>query len=338
MKRLVAVVCGFSLFSLTGCGGEKDVDKGLYALSVNGHKITVSEFDKTIEYVRQSMIQMSPQAALQAVTPEMRKNAARQLIANDLMVDAAKKRGFKYDSAAVEAVFTRFQSQFGSKETFVEELKKSGETEEGIRKQMQDGAIIDTLLKTVFASISDADSNAIKAYYDENKSKFSKGARVRVSQIFFAFDSVTSTDEGKKKLLAKAQSALTEVKAGKDFAALANKNSSGPAATDGGDMGWFGASDLRADLSEPLSKLNVGEVSDVVTTGMGYHILKKTATDSSSTANFSEVKDQIAMMLNMRKKNDAINSLVDSLMVKAKIAYYDTSLVPLPKTDAKETK
>jgi foldase protein PrsA len=329
MKRLVVILFSLSFIYVNGCGNSK---KEQYALSIDGHDITISEFDKTVEYIRQSMIQMAPQSALETVSSEVRKNAARQLIANDLMLAEAKRRGLKYDSAAVETVFSRFQSQFGSKETFTEELKKNGETEAGIRKQMQDGATIDTLLKIIFAGITDADSGAIHTYYNENQSKFAKDAKIRVSQIFFPFDSLSSTDDGKKKLLAKAQAVLKEVKSGKDFAKIANKNSSGVAAADGGDLGWFGSADLKEDLSVPLSKIKVGEVSDVVTTEKGYHILKKTDMDTSTVIPYSDVKDQIGMMLNMKKKNDAINGLVDSLMVKAKISYHDTSLVPVPKS------
>lgn len=329
MKRLIVILFSLSFICITGCGNSK---KEQYALSVNGHDITVSEFDKTVEYIRQSMIQMAPQSALETVSSEVRKNAARQLIANDLMLEEAKRRGLKYDSAAVENVFSRFQSQFGSKETFTEELKKNGETEVGIRKQMQDGATIDTLLKIIFAGITDADSGDIETYYKENKSKFSKDGKIRVSQIFFPFDSLSSTDDGKKKLLGKAKAVLAEVKSGKDFANIANKNRSGAAAaSDGGDLGWFGPADLNADLSVPLLKIKVGEVSDVITTEKGYHILKKTDMDTSTVMAYSDVKDQIGMMLNMKKKNDAINGLVDSLMVKAKISYHDTSLVPMAK-------
>ncbi|HEX2955844.1 MAG TPA: peptidyl-prolyl cis-trans isomerase [Chitinispirillaceae bacterium] len=325
-----AFIC--SLLFLVSCGDSKK-ESSSYALTVNGHHISITEFDKTVEYIKQSMIQMAPQSALESASPEMRKNAARQLIANDLMVDEAKRRGLKYDSVAVEAVFTKFQSQFGSRETFIEEIKKGGETEIGIRKQMQDGALIDTLLKIVFAAHSDPDSIAIRSYYDENKSKFTRGAKVRVSQIFFPFDSTASTDEGKQKILAKANVALTEIKAGKDFAKLANKNSSGAAATDGGDIGWFGPADLKPELWDPISKIDVGQVSEVVTSEKGYHLFKKTASDTNSTVPFADVKDQIAMMLNMKTKNDVVNSLVDSLMQNAKITYHDTSLVPGPKKD-----
>ncbi len=333
MVKLFVGVAVCSLLFLVGCGDAKK-EASLYSLTVNGHNISTAEFDKTVEYIRQSMIQMSPQAALDGVSPEMRKSAARQLIANDLMVEEANRRGLKYDSSAVEDVFNRFQSQFGTKEKFDEEIKKNGETEEGIRKQMKDGALIDTLLKLVFAAHSDPDSNAIRTYYDENKSKFTRGAKVRVSQIFFPFDSTASTDAGKQKILAKANVVLSDLKGGKDFAKLANKNSSGAAATDGGDIGWFGPADLRPELWGPISNIAVNQFTDIVTSEKGYHIFKKTASDTSTTVPFAEVKDQIAMMLNMKSKNDAVNALVDSLMLKAKITYHDTSLVPDPTKDS----
>jgi parvulin-like peptidyl-prolyl isomerase len=333
MVKLFVGVFVCSLLFLVGCGDSKK-ETSSYALTVNGHNISIVEFDKTVEYIRQSMIQMAPQAALESASPEMRKNAARQLIANDLMVEEAKHRGLKFDSSAVEAVFNKFQSQFGSRETFLEEMKKSGETEEGIRKQMQDGALIDTLLKQVFATQSEPDSIAVRSYYDANQSKFSRGAKVRVSQIFFPFDSTASTDDGKQKILAKANTTLADLKSGKDFAKLANNNSSGVVATEGGDIGWFGPADLRPELWDPISKLDIGQFTDVVTSEKGYHIFKKTASDTSTIVPFAEVKDQITMMMNMKAKNDVVNTLVDKLMLKAKITYHDTSLVPGPKTDS----
>jgi foldase protein PrsA len=324
MKQLITTAI-LLLPIVMGC---EQKPKETFALSVNGHNIKNDEINRTIEFIRQSMQQMSPGALLESVSPEMRKNAARQLIANDLMIAEAQRRGLNVDSSIVENVFTKFKGQFGSDETFKSEIAKMGETETGIRKQMHEGALIDTLLKSLFVTIDTIDSESMKVYYEKNKDKYTLEPRVRASQIFFPFDSVTSTEDGKKALLKKAESVLGMARSGSDFKKLAAKYSNGPGATEGGDIGWFGSQDLRPDLSTPLYKLNKGEISDVVASEMGYHILMKTDVDESKIAGFDEVKDHISMVLKMKKQNDFLNAFIDSLIVKAHVVYHDTSLVP----------
>lgn len=322
-----SVKCLMLIVSLivVSCNSKKDEG---YALTVNGHKISNVEIDRTVDFIRQSMLQIAPEKAIEPISPEMRKNAARQLIANDLMIDAANKQGMKIDSSVVSNVFKNFKAQFGDQETFKTEIAKMGETEDGIRKQMYDGALIDTLLKSKFETIEEVDSSAIKDYYENNKDKYMTEPRIRVSQIFFPFDSTTTSDSEKVNLIQKAQSVLTDIRAGKDFSKLAAQHSKGPGAASGGDMGWFESNDLRPDLAIPLSNLNKNEISDIVSSEIGLHILKKTEIDEATTAEFEKVKDHVNMVLTMEKQNDFINSYIDSLIDKAKVIYHDSSLVP----------
>lgn len=315
------------IVSLVGINCNSGNDEG-YALTVNEHKISNVEIERTVDFIRQSMLQISPEKAIEPISPEMRKNAARQLIANDLMIDAANKQGMKVDSSVVSNVFEQFKSQFGTQETFETEIAKMGETEDGIKKQMHDGALIDTLLKSMFETIEEVDSAAVRAYYESNKEKYVTEPRVRVSQIFFPFDSTNSSGSQKENLIKKAQSVLADIRAGKDFSKLAVQYSKGPGAESGGDMGWFESNDLRPDLAVPLSKLNKNEISDVVTSDIGVHILKKTEIDEAKIAGFEKVKDHVNMVLTMKKQNDFINAYIDSLIDKAKVVYHDSSLVP----------
>ena len=93
----------------------------------------------------------------------------------------------------------------------------------------------------------------------------------------------------------------------------------------------------RGDLFELdtiIAKLKTGEVSDLVPTEAGFHILKKTDEEPGKPLSFDEVKDRIRISLELRQKNEFVTSYVDKLISQADIRYKDTSLVYVPPVDS----
>ncbi|WP_179403957.1 SurA N-terminal domain-containing protein [Burkholderia guangdongensis] len=144
------------------------------------------------------------------------------------------------------------------------------------------------------AQPSDVD---IRKYYDDNQAHFSTDAQVRVSHIFIAAASDASAAD-KAAAKAKAQQLLAEVNAHPDqFAQIAEKNSQdAPSAAKGGDLGFItrGSTAGGKAFDDAAFALKQGEISGVVESDLGFHILKATEVKPAAVKPFEQVKDAIA--------------------------------------------
>ncbi|MFC5403909.1 peptidylprolyl isomerase [Cohnella soli] len=129
--------------------------------------------------------------------------------------------------------------------------------------------------------VSDAD---LKAYYEKNKdSKFATTPKqVKASHILVA------TKEEADKILA-------DLKAGKDFATLAKEKSTDGSKDKGGDLGFFGAGQMVPEFEKAAFALKKGELSDVVQSQFGFHIIKVTDIKEAVVKPYDEIKDEVKL-------------------------------------------
>ncbi|MCD4700368.1 MAG: peptidylprolyl isomerase [Candidatus Aegiribacteria sp.] len=126
-----------------------------------------------------------------------------------------------------------------------------------------------------------------------------------------------------------ANSLLARINAGSDFAALAQEYSIGPSAVDGGDLGWImrGQSGYMS-FDEAAFRLGEGEVSDVVETGAGYHIIKAVETQLLSPEPVvEEIQQMVSMELMQAMQEEAIMSEIEALEMNHNIVLYPERLL-----------
>jgi peptidyl-prolyl cis-trans isomerase D len=134
--------------------------------------------------------------------------------------------------------------------------------------------------------------------------------RVKVRHILLMTQGKSDAD--KKAALAKAQDLLKQVRAGADFAELAKKNSQDPgSAPNGGDLGFI----VRGQTVPPFEKFAFSaqpkDISDLVTTEYGYHIIQVMEKEPARVKPFDEVKDSIAEQLKKQGVNDKMQTAMD---------------------------
>jgi peptidyl-prolyl cis-trans isomerase D len=140
------------------------------------------------------------------------------------------------------------------------------------------------------------DDEKMKDYYAVNKKNYEKPDRVRASHILIRADvSPTSptgrTDEAAKKF---AQDLLARIKSGESFDAIAKKYSQDPgSAVKGGDLDYFARGQMVPEFESAAFSLKKGEVSDVVKTQFGYHIIKVTAKEAGFEPTFDKVRSKV---------------------------------------------
>jgi peptidyl-prolyl cis-trans isomerase D len=149
--------------------------------------------------------------------------------------------------------------------------------------------------------ISDAD---IKDYYDEHQSDYHKPMEVRAKHILFAVKQDAPKEEV-DKVRAEAEKVLAEAKQGKDFTALAKKYSQDPSvAQNGGDLGYFTKSKMVPAFADAAFALKPGQISDLVRTPFGFHIIKVEDVRPEKTITLDEARGQIENILKKEKARD----------------------------------
>ena len=154
------------------------------------------------------------------------------------------------------------------------------------------------------------DDAEIKKYYEDHQSEFATPELRKAAHILIAVDAKASEAE-KQAAQAKAEQVLKEVKQSpSQFAELAKKYSQDPgSAANGGDLGMFGRGMMVKPFDDAVFKLMVGEVSGLVKSDFGFHIIKLLAVKGGKTQSFAEVKSEIAQKLKTQKANDKFAEL-----------------------------
>ena len=165
--------------------------------------------------------------------------------------------------------------------------------------------------KQIAASMKNSDAD-LKSFYQSNLERYKTPLRVRTRHILFKTADLPKEQAEKKK--AQAEDVLKQIKAGGDFAALAKKFSDDPgSAVKGGDLDFHGKGDFVKNFEDTMLRLKKGEMSGLVQTEFGYHIIQVTDREDQRVKPFEEVKGEIALERSRSLVNDRIQSMADQV-------------------------
>jgi peptidyl-prolyl cis-trans isomerase C len=213
--------------------------------------------------------------------------------------------------------------------------KRKLDQDEEIQKKVdryRNRLITEKLYREIATERSAVGAEEIQAYYQEHKDRFQQKERIRVSQILILSPPNASAEkqaEAKKK----AQEALNRVRAGEDFATVAKEYSEGPAASRGGDLGFFSRGRMVPEFEEiAFSLKEVGDKSDLVRTKFGFHIIELTGRQPAQELALEDVKDRIVRQLESARRREVRQSLADELREQAKVeiqeGYFEEAEAP----------
>lgn len=140
------------------------------------------------------------------------------------------------------------------------------------------------------------DDQRIREYYEYNIESFREKERVRARHILFRLKEGAEKSK-EERVRKKAESVLKKAREGEDFAELARKYSEGPTGPKGGDLGYFQRGTMVKAFEEAAFGLKKGQVSDLVRTPFGYHIIKVEDVKKARTKPLEEVREQVKKIL-----------------------------------------
>ncbi|NIK78149.1 foldase protein PrsA [Paenibacillus castaneae] len=241
------------------------------------------------------------------------------LITEQLIQQEAKAGSITVSDADVDAEIKLIKENFGTDEEFNSVLAQYNMTLDSLKKDTRINLTIRKILEPK-TKVTDED---VKAYYDANKESLGTPEQIQASHILVA------TKE-------EADAILAELKQGGDFATIAKEKSTDTgSAQNGGDLGFFGKGDMVAEFETAAFALKVNEISGVVQSQHGFHIIKKTAEKAAVVPTFEEKKEDIRKQLVATEANELSQSWMTEIREKAKIT---NTLAPETKASDEATK
>jgi peptidyl-prolyl cis-trans isomerase C len=158
----------------------------------------------------------------------------------------------------------------------------------------------------------------IEAFYEENKDRFVEPEKVKASHILIQI-SPDATEQEKADAKSTLQTALEEAKGGSDFAELAKKHSQCPSASQGGDLGYFTRGRMVPEFEEAAFKLEPGQISDIVETQFGYHIILVQDKTPKRQLDIEEVGKKIKEVLSDKEMDTALKAWLKPIREEAKV-------------------
>lgn len=322
-KWFWALVMALALASITSLGlaAEKQPSEVKVAV-VNGSVITQADFDREMSRVQQRLLSMG-QTLSDSQLSEIKKDILENLIDGELLYQESQKKGVKVDEAAVNEQLSVLKKRFPSEDEFKSALSKINLSETGIKSQLKREMAIQQFIDEQFGKKVTVSDKETKAYYDSHPNLFKQPEQVRASHILIKVD-LQADESQKAEARKKLENIQQKLRKGEDFAALAKEFSSCPSSTKGGDLGYIRRGQTVKPFEEAAFALRPGEVSDIVETRFGYHLIKVIDKKPETTIAYEDTKDRLGQYLKHEKVQEEVNLYVDKLKAKAKVERFLT--------------
>jgi peptidyl-prolyl cis-trans isomerase C len=292
---------------------EKQSSKNKVAV-VNGSVITRADFEREIHVAEQRFSRMGKSPSDSQLSA-IKQEALERLIGRELLYQESQKKGIKVDEAELNE---KFQERFPNGAELKSLLSTMNLTEADLKSQFRLGMMIGKLIDQEFIQKVTVSDKETKQFYDNNPQFFKQPEQVRASHILIKVDSKadkTQKAEARKQL----EEIQQKVKEGEDFAAFAKDSSQCPSSAKGGDLGYFGRGQMAKPFEEAAFALKPGEVSDIVETRFGYHLIKVMDKKPEAKIAYNDTEKRIEQRLKNEKIQKEVTLHVEKLKEKAKI-------------------
>jgi len=314
--RLWTWLMAFSLVSicLPATAAEKEEPSQDKVAVVNGTVITQAQFDRDLRLGKRRF-QMGGKALTNSQLSAIRKDTLERLIDVELLYQESQKKGIKPDQAELDE---RLKERFPDEAEFKKIVKRMNLTEAALKSQFLRGMAIQTFIDKEIAQKIEVLDKEIKEYYDSRLELFKQPEQVQASHILVKVDPKAETSE-KAEARKKIEEIQDRLEKGEDFSALAKEASQCPSGAKGGDLGYFRQGQMVKPFEVVAFSLKPGEVSDIVETKFGYHLIKVKDKKSEATTPYKDVKERILENLKREKVQKEVDLYVAKLKGEAKV-------------------
>ena len=258
--------------------------------------------------------------------PKLAEKAQEQAIGAKLLLMRAEELDIPVTDAELDREVAHIIQQVGGRDNFVKTLAQQNLSEEDLRKNIRQGVRVNKLVMQACEGVSEPTEAEVEAFYNEHKADFVGEEQVLAQHILVKTEGLDAADKAQalekiERIRKRIVNAGDPGEVGQAFCNEARDNSDCPSGAQGGSLGWFGHGQLVPEFDKAAFALKCGEVSEVIETQFGYHIILKTDEKAGGQQELAEVAPQIRDLLRHETRGRAMTAFVAELRERVTIEY-----------------
>jgi peptidyl-prolyl cis-trans isomerase C len=314
MKRFVPFAAVLVASVCLATSGFAQVSPTDTVLTVNDQPVYSWEIGLLVPQIQQEMARQGMQPEQEMVI----QAAMQRVVDSKLLAQEARRMEMEPDRQRVAQTMAQIEQQAGGREKLNEALGQLGMTYAMLEASVVESDLVQVFIQTKIDPLISVTPEDVESYYNENPQMFQQPEQVHARHILTRADA-DATEVTRAAAQAKAAAARKRALAGEDFATLAIELSEGPSAPQGGDLGFFGRQQMVAPFADAAFALDVGQISEVVETQFGYHVIKVEEKRPASTMSLDQVREPLEQMLRQNQGGEATSKILDELASSATV-------------------
>ena len=283
-------------------------------IEVNGEKIFAAEISMTMQNIA-AQAGGRENVESEQVLVEM---ATQRVVEQTLLAQEAVRTNIQPNELRMAQMIQAIEQQTGGREALETNLGAFGMSYDQLVEFIREMELSRSLIEKQVSPTIQVSDDEVSAFYDENPQLFEAEEQAHVRHIIFNVtldaDALTVS-----QARLKAENARQRALAGEDFAELARELSEGPAAANGGDLGFFSRGQTAPTFTAAAFALEPGGISPVVRTEYGFHVIKLEEKRPAGILPLDQVFEHVRGLLIQKKTGQSVSQLVDSLAEKATV-------------------
>ncbi len=285
---------------------------------VNGDAINKDEFERAVKNLEGRAGQPVP-AEKRA---EVYRGLLDQMIAYKLLLQKSKTMKVVVPDSDLDGRIKQLQGQFPNEQAFTKALADQHVSVQQLKDDQRQQMIVAKVIDTEVNSKVNVAPKDVDDFYAKNPDKFQEPESMHAAHILIRLPQGADA-AAKASAKAEADAILKQIRGGSDFATVAKTKSQDPgSAQNGGDLGFFAKGQMVPAFEEAAVKLKPGEVSPVVESSFGFHIIKMVERRPARTVPLEEARQKITDFLKEQQANAKTVAFIDQLKAKSKIEIY----------------
>ncbi|MDD5722960.1 MAG: peptidylprolyl isomerase [Syntrophales bacterium] len=310
------VIMAVTLFAAQACKkGDASPPEGAVAV-VNGAIITQDDFNTELTMMKKQFADADQPDNEQLA--KIKEDILESLIARQVLYQESQEKGIEVDDVTLNSQFEKIKTRFPKEDGFKGMLEEMHLTEDALKAKVREGMIIQKLIDREITGLIEVSDEEVKEYYDKNPALFKQPEKMQASHILIKVEP-EGGETKKADALKEIKKVQSELKEGGNFAELAKKYSQCPSSANGGDLGYFARGQMVKPFEDAAFLLKKGEVSDIVETSFGYHLIQAGDRKPETVIDYKDVKDRLAPYLKRVKTGTEADKYIERLKKKAKI-------------------